>query len=86
MIKGDGYGHESFPSARLKTAEIIRDERKHAISHMTKEEKFDELQSWYWWLKRRTHNGNTHSQNLKTFLNGIADFFDELEEDKDGIS
>jgi hypothetical protein len=46
-----------------------------------KAKKYDELQSWWWWLERRTHNGKTTNGNIRTFLNGIEEYFESYEEE-----
>jgi hypothetical protein len=40
-------------------------------------EKFQEVQSWFWWLKRRTHDGKTPKSVMAIFLQGISKIFDD---------
>lgn len=47
-----------------------------------KAEKFDELQKWYWWLERRTHDGKSTKVNVETFLKGIKEYFEPYDEVK----
>lgn len=40
-------------------------------------EKYDELESWYQWLKRRTNNRRVSKQYLETFLSEIENIFEQ---------
>lgn len=49
------------------------------IKGLSVEEKvktYDELHSWYLWLKRRTHNGKVNKGHVETFLKGIKKEFE----------
>lgn len=51
---------------------------------LTQEEKakrYDELQKWFWWLERRTHNGRTGKYVLRLFLKGIKEYFEPYKEE-----
>ncbi|UUV46590.1 hypothetical protein [Bacillus phage vB_BanS-Thrax3] len=49
------------------------------IDGLSLEEKvkiYDELHSWYLWLKRRTHNGKVDKRHVEEFLKGIKKEFE----------
>lgn len=45
------------------------------MTEKEKAEKYDELQGWFWWLERRTHEGKTPRHVLRVFLIGIKEHF-----------
>lgn len=48
------------------------------MEKLTQEEKakrYDELHSWYLWLKHRTHDGRTPKSQVETFLKGFGEVF-----------
>ncbi|AKQ08370.1 hypothetical protein PQE66_gp055 [Bacillus phage PBC2] len=52
------------------------------IEGLSLEEKvksYDELYSWYLWLKRRTHNGKVNKGHVETFLQGIKKEFEGVD-------
>jgi len=67
---------------RFKEDEFGRDDLEWLIEKVeeleVKSKKYDELQSWYWWLERRRHNG---LRPVKTFLRGIKRYFDSYEDE-----
>jgi hypothetical protein len=51
------------------------------LSNEEKAKRYDELQSWFWWLKRRTHDGKTPKSVMAIFLQGISKIFDDYKEE-----
>lgn len=49
------------------------------LTDAEKAKRYDELQSWYWWLEHRTHDGKTQKGYIEIFLKGIKRHFEPYE-------
>ena len=50
------------------------------MTDQEKVERYDEIQSWYWWLERRTHDGKAQKDTVRRFLRGIEEYLDKYED------
>ncbi|MDS7057180.1 hypothetical protein NXG04_07760 [Klebsiella pneumoniae] len=73
----ENWSDEGLKKTLSATGEEMVDAlKKHYVkaNDFTDEEKlskYDEIHSWYLWLKRRTHDGKVDKSHVETFLKGL---------------
>lgn len=50
------------------------------LSLEEKSKRYDEIQSWFWWVRRRTYNNKTNKKYIRLFLKGISEYLEDYKE------
>lgn len=73
-------------SLSVNAQEMIDVLKKHYVksndfTDAEKVEKYDEIHSWYLWLKRRTNDGKVNKGHVETFLKGLKKEIEGIDAD-----